>query len=723
MELNRRTFLQQAGISLITPLIWGGITQQKSWFDSYGETLAQSTARKLALLIGINQYPDGNNLRGCLTDVELQRELLIYRFGFNPKDILILTDQEATREAIETAFLEHLVKQATNNDVVVFHFSGYGRQVQVKSTSPNDSPNLFNSLIPKDGILPVENQTIANDVLLNTLLWLGLQVATKKLTMVLDTSYQKPTPSLCTKLWLRSYNQSSGANISTDELIFVEQLQSKLKNNPKLPLNSPKISGLILDASQDGVATEIVSENFNVGLFTYCLTQYLWECIPPTNIWTTMHEIASDVALHTANGQRANLNLNSNQDIFPYYLMPSGELAGEAVITKVSEENLVDLDLVGLPILVLANYGVNSCLQTCGEQLTTTKVQINSREGRKAKATVLSHNEQLQPGVVLRESVRVLPHNLGLNVGLDSKLERIERVDATSTLSSISDVKSVINIGEDFADCILGKLAVNSSSAETYGLFSPAGILLPNTLGNNTNEAVSSAVRRLHPQLKTLLASKLLNLTVNQNSSRLPVSVCLKIKTDKTQSLVYKESLENKEKQVGNSPQNPDFLASQKLKELVVNIPLGSEISLKITNNSQDDIYVFLLGTNSSGKAIAYFCPEVSLISPGKSNILPENSSPLKWIVNAAKGLGQLILICSQSPFSETLLKLYDSTSVKPDREEVVTIDEPVIISKTLLQDLHQGSKVSSNLINNLTDVYALDINTWATFSFVYQIV
>ena len=723
MGLDRRTFLQRAGISLMIPSIWGGIMQNKSWFDAYGETLAQTTSRKLALLIGINHYPDGDNLRGCLTDVELQRELLIYRFGFNPKDILILTEDEATREAIETAFGEHLVTQATDNDVVIFHFSGYGRQVQLKSPPSDNSPTLVNSLIPKDGILTVPNQTIANDILLDTLLSLGLQVATDKLTIVLDTSYQKPTPSVCTKLWLRSYTQSSEAIISTNELIFAEQLQSKLKNNLELQLTSRKIPGLILDASQDSIATEIVSHNFNAGLFTYCLTQYLWECIPPTNIWMAMHETASNVALHTANGQRVNLNINSNQNIFPYYLMPSEELRGEALVTRVGEGNLVDLDLVGLPILVLANYGVNSCFQTYGDQLTTTKVQLNSLEGRKAKATILDHNNQLQPGLVLRESIRVLLRNLGLNVGLDSKLERIERVDATSTLSSISEVASAINIGEDFADCILGKLPVNSSSSETYGLLSPAGVLFPHTMGKNANEAVSSAVRRLHPQLKTLLASKLLNLTINQNSSRLPVRISLEIKTNEIQSLIYKQTLGSKENPVNNAQQNPIFLASQKDEKLVIDIPVGSKISLKITNESQNDMYVLLLGINSSGKAMAYFFPEFSVISAGESNILSENSSPLKWVVNAAKGLGQLILICSQSPFNETLLKLYDSTPTKLDREEIVAIDEPVIISKTLLQDLHQGSKVSSNLINNLTDVYALDINTWVTFSFVYQII
>lgn len=73
------------------------------WRDRYYQALAQPSPRKLALLVGINQYPQ-QPLIGCLTDVELQRELLIHRFGFTKGDILTLTDQQATRQQIEQAF-------------------------------------------------------------------------------------------------------------------------------------------------------------------------------------------------------------------------------------------------------------------------------------------------------------------------------------------------------------------------------------------------------------------------------------------------------------------------------------------------------------------------------------------------------------------------------------------------------------------------------------------
>lgn len=53
--------------------------------NKYAKVLAQNTPRKLALLVGINQYPGALELQGCVNDVKLQQELLIHRFGFNPK--------------------------------------------------------------------------------------------------------------------------------------------------------------------------------------------------------------------------------------------------------------------------------------------------------------------------------------------------------------------------------------------------------------------------------------------------------------------------------------------------------------------------------------------------------------------------------------------------------------------------------------------------------------
>src|ERR671932_1862455 len=188
-RIKRRQFLQIAAYTLATI----GLSQLDFLQQShrYAQVLAQSTPRKLALLVGINDYPGTNGfgaLQGCLTDVELQRQLLIYRFGFNPNDIKILTNKEATRESILTAFDEHLIKQAKSGDVVVFHFSGHGSRV---ADPDGISPDGLNSTFVPANDSPLAQQDVVNDIMGRTLFLLmsALKQKTENVTVVLDSCH------------------------------------------------------------------------------------------------------------------------------------------------------------------------------------------------------------------------------------------------------------------------------------------------------------------------------------------------------------------------------------------------------------------------------------------------------------------------------------------------------------------------------------------------------
>jgi metacaspase-1 len=84
---------------------------------------------KKALLVGVNRYPDPINwLRGCLNDVAQVRELIQARLKFPDRGISTLTDRAATTSAI-VARLHWLVDEASPGDVLLFHYSGHGSQV------------------------------------------------------------------------------------------------------------------------------------------------------------------------------------------------------------------------------------------------------------------------------------------------------------------------------------------------------------------------------------------------------------------------------------------------------------------------------------------------------------------------------------------------------------------------------------------------------------------
>ncbi len=87
-----------------------------------------------ALLVGINNYPYVNPLRGCLNDLEGMTALLTGTFGFPAGSIRTLRDSEATKDRIVSEVTNWLFQGATPGDRLVFHFSGHGSQI----SDPND---------------------------------------------------------------------------------------------------------------------------------------------------------------------------------------------------------------------------------------------------------------------------------------------------------------------------------------------------------------------------------------------------------------------------------------------------------------------------------------------------------------------------------------------------------------------------------------------------------
>jgi uncharacterized caspase-like protein len=82
-----------------------------------------------ALLVGINRYRmPGADLRGCVNDVKNLHSLLTGTFGFNKKDIAVLTDFDATTSEMQ-AGIKDLVSSGREGDVLLFHYSGHGSNV------------------------------------------------------------------------------------------------------------------------------------------------------------------------------------------------------------------------------------------------------------------------------------------------------------------------------------------------------------------------------------------------------------------------------------------------------------------------------------------------------------------------------------------------------------------------------------------------------------------
>ena len=256
MRLKRREFLQRASLALGALRI-----NEAGWWrlqSRYSEALAQTTGGKLAFLVGINEYVDAS-LSGCVTDVEMQRELLVHRFGFLPTDILTLTNKQATRENIETAFISHLTNQAKPDDLVLFHFSGYGSRVskmidQNKHHELSTSDLTFqNTLVPIDGIDPNNKGREINDVLEETLWLLLRSLPTTKVVTVLDTSYVYPGTNLQGTLRIRSRPSLTTKQINAKEKAMQMQLRNQQNLLGEQEIDESQLKGVILNASQKSI--------------------------------------------------------------------------------------------------------------------------------------------------------------------------------------------------------------------------------------------------------------------------------------------------------------------------------------------------------------------------------------------------------------------------------------------------------------------------------------
>ncbi|XP_028772742.1 metacaspase-9-like [Neltuma alba] len=92
--------------------------------------------KRLAVLVGCNYPNTTNELRGCINDVLAMRDTLIKRFGFDPSNIELLTDDVdapsgstmPTGANIKQA-LSRMVDQAQPGDVLYFHYSGHGTRI------------------------------------------------------------------------------------------------------------------------------------------------------------------------------------------------------------------------------------------------------------------------------------------------------------------------------------------------------------------------------------------------------------------------------------------------------------------------------------------------------------------------------------------------------------------------------------------------------------------
>ncbi|MBE9059757.1 caspase family protein, partial [cf. Phormidesmis sp. LEGE 11477] len=360
--MKRRHFLQFAGSTLAAL----GLSQADflNQAEGYGQAIAQNTPRKLALLVGVNEYPGLiPDLRGCLTDVDLQYELLVNKFGFAPSDVLKISDSEnikPTRQNVLDAYEEHLVKQAKPGDVVVFHYSGHG--IPVKDPDPiYEGSDENGAIILNDPLVSAGRNAPQLPVIMGrTLFLLSRSLQTDNVTTILDSCHSGggTRGSGLVRAIPRNLLRSGGAGYEAipSEFDLQKQLLADQGLSPEdflaarkagiakgLSIGSAQFSELALDAPFDG---------FKAGAFSYLLTRYLWQLPGSTRaeavrVNLTRSTKAAAAAKHHSQVPLFQSAPGSDSLAAPIYFTAPETGPAEAVVTNVSG-NQVEYWLGGL---------------------------------------------------------------------------------------------------------------------------------------------------------------------------------------------------------------------------------------------------------------------------------------------------------------------------------------------------------------------------------------
>ena len=112
-------------LSIIITLIFcsSSFAQQRGISKVEGSQSEDKTGRQFALLIGNNNYQDWDPLKTAIRDVERLRDVLLKRYGYKNKDVILVRD--ARRSEI-LGGLDGLRRRSGADDKVLVYYAGHG---------------------------------------------------------------------------------------------------------------------------------------------------------------------------------------------------------------------------------------------------------------------------------------------------------------------------------------------------------------------------------------------------------------------------------------------------------------------------------------------------------------------------------------------------------------------------------------------------------------------
>ena len=250
------------------------------------ESSAQDGPGRRALLVGVSGYerqaPDSWSKLSTRDEVLQLKETLQRKFRFRDQDILVLTSpQETTREAILTAFRNHLIKPTMPGDIAFFHFSGHGQPI------PDDGMDELDgydeSLVPSDYVSKQNGDGNIRDDRLGQLIAELKKRRPSSILISLDACYSGTAT--------RGESEERG-----DMWRGVPVPASRVRAEESSPSGLDGVKGYVVIAAaapRQSAKTVRLADSRQMGLFTWSLIQEL-ELAGPQTSYRDLHDAVTN---------------------------------------------------------------------------------------------------------------------------------------------------------------------------------------------------------------------------------------------------------------------------------------------------------------------------------------------------------------------------------------------------------------------------------------------
>ncbi|MEM7556641.1 MAG: peptidase C14 [Cyanobacteria bacterium P01_A01_bin.84] len=456
--------------------------------------------------------------------------------------------------------------------------------------------------------------------------------------------------------------------------------------------------GLVLAAAQrDEEALDAPFDGFHAGAFTYLMTQYLWQESNSTG--NMINRITPLVQSKGKNSPYADGDTSK-----PVFFIDNKILPTDAVITEV-EGNQASLWLGGTDNQILETFNQDATFSIVNETgQIQGKLKLESREGLRARAKLVEKGNitSLKPGMRLQELSRMIPPDLHLSVGLDPSLsaeistvqKEFEMIPRIKTVLAQSGnipyperVQFILSRMTNKDLQILRKEKVdNLPAVGSIGLFTEGRQLVPQSFGTK-KESINAAICRLEPKLKSFLAARLVEMTLNANSSQLDVEFSMNLVEQPNQTFAAISTL----KSSNNRGQSKVIYPNKKL-------PLNKPFQFQIKNNSPHNLYVAMLLMDSTGSLDVVYpfeqtdLNEKMLLASNKTLIIGDPEQLKLQAVE--KGVAEALFIASRSPLDKGI------SGLKKLQQESEMLEENKNICAA--ERRSRGSEIFGDVLNNL---------------------